>query len=120
MNQGGRERNALNVLHGRDRRGRRGEAADKEQGDGEKRRRQGAGEGEAEKQGGRGWAYRAGGGGVGRRVHGAPCQRSGKEPGSEQRQRQSEEERAGSPSQGPAGLASKAQQNENLLTTQNC
>lgn len=30
------------------------------------------------------------------------------------------EERAGSPSQGPAGAASQARRNENLLTTRNC
>lgn len=63
--------------------GKGGEAADKEQGDGEKRRRQGAGEGEAGRTGlgVLGW----GGGSAGRRTHGAPCQRSGKELGSKRR-----------------------------------
>lgn len=117
MNKGGRERNALNMLHGRDRRGERGEAADKEQGDGEKRRRQGAGEGE---EGRTGLGVLGWGGGMCGEVHAwssLPAQRKGAGKQAEER---SEKERAASPSQGPAGLASQAQQNENLLTTQNC
>lgn len=52
--------------------------------------------------GGRGWAARG------------PRQRSGKERG-----RQCAAE-GRCEAQSPAGLASRAQQNENLLTTQNC
>lgn len=80
------------------RRGGKGGGADKEQGDGKRK----AGREQKVKRGGQGW--------------GDVCVQplGSEELGSDG------EQWAASPSQGPAGAASQAQQNENLLTTQNC
>lgn len=102
MNKGGRDRNALNMLLGRDGRGRRGEAA--RQRTGGWRKKDAGREQEKVKHGSR----RTGLGSAGppaaqREERGRQCAAEGR-----------------CEVQSPAGLASRAQQNENLLTTQNC
>lgn len=82
MNKGGRERNALNMLHGRDRRGRGGRQQTKNR---EMEKKDAGREQEKVKWGGRGWA---GGGSVGSP---SPVQWEG---AGKRVEEQSEEERA--------------------------